>query len=66
MKRINIDLSDKTALPVCSCGWRGDIFMNPKTAYSQALDHTHTCHSGDRAYMSALYQWQVRHAAALE
>ena len=66
MKRIIIDMSDKTALPVCSCGWRGDVFMNPKTAYTQALEHTHTCHSGDRAYMNALYQIKVRHAAALE
>ena len=60
--RIQIDMSDKTALPICSCGWRGYTARTPKTAYTQALEHTHNCHSGEEAYMSALRQWKHRHA----
>lgn len=41
---IRFDKSDRTILPLCACGWRGEVTASMPAADAQAMDHVHRGH----------------------
>lgn len=54
MYKIYVDGSDCTFLPICSCGWRGDISRSRSYAWKNARTHEMSCHIGGTQAAHAL------------
>lgn len=59
---IKVDVSGFSALAVCLCGWRG-LADDRLGALRQARHHELRAHSGSRAALDALRQYETRQTA---
>lgn len=60
MYRLKIDSSKTSHLPICECGWRGQIQASLIEAWTEARAHEERAHTGQIQALRALIESRRR------
>lgn len=60
-----IDSSEKTHVPLCPCGWRGEVYDSKQEAYASLVKHEARAHPNDRRAHIAAHHYGFRHAGQI-
>ena len=59
---IRYDVSARTVLAICSCGWRSEIHPDRTGARTEAAAHEARVHPGTTRVRNADQRYRLRHA----